>query len=189
MSAPRIIAGTWRGRRLDVPEGRTVRPTSERMREALFNIIGPDIADATLLDLFAGSGAIGLEALSRGAAHVTFVERDRDALNALRSNIAKLGATERCRLMSGDALHVSYGRDVLDFVYIDPPYASDHLTPCLDRLAASGLLGSHSQVIVEHASKWPIAIPRPFTLASKRRYGAGSLAFLALDHPDATYED
>lgn len=137
----RIIAGTHRGHRIAAPKGRDTRPTSDRVRENAFNLVGP-VDDADVLDLFAGSGAMGLEALSRGAAHVTFVEQDRDACRVINANLDKLGlhATVLCQ----DALRaVQQERRRFDLVLADPPYDFEpgRLAPHLGRLLADdGLL-------------------------------------------------
>lgn len=120
----RIIAGRWRGHRLKNLKGQRVRPTADRIREAWFSILSPQLPGARILDLFSGSGAIGLEALSRGAAHVVFVERARSALGALRANIQLLGAAEECTVVAGDALSFVRRLEVgaFDLVLADPPY-------------------------------------------------------------------
>ena len=123
----RIVAGKWRGRRLQVPAGRQVRPTTERVREAWLSILAPELRDARVLDLFAGSGALGLEALSRGAAHATFVESHRDSLAAIRANVDSLDATAQAAVRMGDALSFVAGADrgEYDLALADPPFASD----------------------------------------------------------------
>ena len=120
----RIIAGEWRGRRLKIPRGRSVRPTADRVREAWMSAMGPSILGARVLDLFAGSGALGLETLSRGAGEVVFVECARGALNTLRSNIEQLQAGARCTVVQRDAMEFVAGLDehAFDLAMADPPY-------------------------------------------------------------------
>jgi 16S rRNA (guanine966-N2)-methyltransferase len=120
----RIIAGEWRGRRLEAPGGRSVRPTSDRVREAWMSAMGPSISGARVLDLFAGSGALGLETLSRGAREVVFVERARGALKSLRSNIERLQAGARCTVVQRDAVKFVAGLEehAFDLAMADPPY-------------------------------------------------------------------
>jgi 16S rRNA (guanine966-N2)-methyltransferase len=121
----RIIAGAWRGRPIEAPPGTATRPTSDRTREALFSMLASRLGTfdgLRVADLFAGTGALGLETLSRGAAHCTFVETDRQAIEALRRNIAKLGAGDRADVRAQSALHGVPGP--FDLVLIDPPYAS-----------------------------------------------------------------
>src|SRR4051812_26767676 len=120
----RIIAGQWRGRTIDAPKGNDTRPTTDRVREAWMSALQPEIPGARVLDLYSGSGALGLETLSRGAAHATFVEKAAPALRALRANIEKLGAGSAAEVVRADAL--AYARaleaDAFDIVVADPPY-------------------------------------------------------------------
>jgi 16S rRNA (guanine966-N2)-methyltransferase len=124
----RIVSGVWGGRRLTVPKGRAVRPTTERVREAWLSIVAPDLPGARVLDLFAGSGALGLEALSRGAAHATFVELHRTSLEARGANFAALDAGARTTVRQGDAMRFVAGLapGSFDLVLADPPFADDH---------------------------------------------------------------
>ena len=119
----RVVAGELRGRRIVAPAGTSTRPTTDMVREATFNALGSRdlVVGAQVADLYAGSGAIGIEALSRGADHCTFVERDRDALRALRTNLDALGLTDRSRIVTGDVLAVAAAVDA-DLVFADPPY-------------------------------------------------------------------
>jgi 16S rRNA (guanine966-N2)-methyltransferase len=125
----RIIAGTYRSRPLQAPAGMTTRPTSDRLRETLFNVLAPRIEAARFLDLYAGSGAVGLEALSRGAAHVVFVERAPEALKALRSNLDKLGVTRAFDLQACSVREflrrAANGPRGFDLVFLDPPYDAE----------------------------------------------------------------
>jgi len=180
----RIIAGSRKGARIFAPKGRETRPTGDRVREAAFNLIGPDGAeDASVLDLFAGSGAMGLEALSRGAAHATFVESDRDACRTINRNLDKLGlggATVLCQ----DAL-TALRADVrqgtrYDLVLVDPPYRRfsslqnaliQHLP---EILAPAGLL------LVETAAQEEPELP-PLARRTSRRYGSARLTLF--EHP------
>lgn len=123
----RVVAGELRGRLFEAPPGHDTRPTTDKVREATFNALGSLdlVRDATVADLFAGSGGLGIEALSRGAAHVTFVERDRVALRVLRDNLRSLGLDARSKVVPGDAIVIVAGLDV-DLVLADPPYEFDH---------------------------------------------------------------
>lgn len=125
----RVISGTARGRKLVAPLGATTRPTPDRVREATFNALGSlgAVADATVLDLFAGSGALGIEALSRGAAHVTFVDRDRAATRAVEANLATCGLADQATVVASDAERFLAGTTQRwDLALLDPPYAHDH---------------------------------------------------------------
>jgi 16S rRNA (guanine966-N2)-methyltransferase len=132
----RVVAGELRGRRIDAPPGLDTRPTTDKVREAVFNALGSLdlIRDAVVADLYAGSGALGIEALSRGAAHCTFVERDRTALRTLRSNLAELGLDGRHKVIAGDAMVMTKAIDA-DIVLADPPYDFERWP---DLLAATG---------------------------------------------------
>lgn len=141
----RVVSGELRGRRIEAPPGTDTRPTTDKVREATFNALGSLdlVRDATVVDLYAGSGALGIEALSRGAAHCTFVERDRSALRTLRDNLDALGLDERSRVVAGDASVLARGIDA-DLVLADPPYGFDRwedlfaVLPCPFVVAESG---------------------------------------------------
>lgn len=125
----RVISGTARGRKLMAPAGATTRPTPDRVREATFNALGSlgAVADATVLDLFAGSGALGIEALSRGAAHVTFVDRDRAATRTVEANLTACGLAAQATVVASDAERFLAGTSQRwDLALLDPPYAHDH---------------------------------------------------------------
>jgi 16S rRNA (guanine966-N2)-methyltransferase len=181
LSPPRVIAGRHRGRRLEVPKGLVVRPSAERLREALFSILehqDPPLAGARFLDLFAGSGSVGLEAMSRGAARLVAVEADRTAAAALRRNIEKLGEGERCRLVIGDATRLPRTVEPFDIVYLDPPYGSGLAPQALASLAAGGWLAPGALVVVELAAREAMAAPAGLALEDERRYGAGRIVLL-----------
>ncbi len=158
----RIIAGTLRSRTLEAPGGLATRPTSDRLRETLFNVLAPRIRDAAFLDLYAGSGAVGLEALSRGAARVSFVERAPAALKALRANLEKLGVRTGFALDTGGVgpfLRKARGGP-FDVVFLDPPWdAADEYAATLGLLggAGGGLLAEGALVIAEHRRKEKLA--------------------------------
>jgi 16S rRNA (guanine(966)-N(2))-methyltransferase RsmD len=156
----RIIAGTLRSRTLQAPAGLATRPTSDRLRETLFNVLAPRIAGSTFLDLYAGSGAVGIEALSRGAECVVFVERAPAALKVLRTNLARLGLTTGFSLQSGSVgahLRRALGAGQrFDVVFLDPPYdADEEYATALGALGGvvSGLLAEGAIVIAEHRRK------------------------------------
>jgi 16S rRNA (guanine966-N2)-methyltransferase len=151
----RVVGGTARGRRLQAPTGRTVRPTSDRAREAIFNSLTSlgVLEDATVLDLFAGSGAMGIEALSRGAASVTFVERDRTAVSTIRANLAALGFEGA--VVAGDALAHAGRSGPVDVALVDPPYAFDEWDQLLEHLDA-GLAVLESDRPIDVAEGWRV---------------------------------
>lgn len=157
----RIIAGQYKGRRLKTLEGLAVRPTSDRMRETLFNILMPRIEDARFLDLCAGSGAVGIEALSRGASHVTFVESSRKAAAVISENLRHCGIRENYTFIARDALtalkHLARDGRQFDIVYFDPPYDSELYSSVLWQIAQHNLLAEDGIVIVEHRRQLPLA--------------------------------
>jgi 16S rRNA (guanine966-N2)-methyltransferase len=178
----RIVAGRARGRKLAVPPGRGVRPTSDRVREALFSSLGRAVEGARVLDLFAGSGALGLEALSRGAASAVFVDSARRAREALARNLSATGFEPLARVIAGDALksleQLAREGARFDLVFLDPPYAADLCSRALERLGALGLLAPRAQVVAEHpAGEGPQPIAGLRIIAVKR-YGGTSLTLL-----------
>ncbi|HTS94939.1 MAG TPA: 16S rRNA (guanine(966)-N(2))-methyltransferase RsmD [Stellaceae bacterium] len=186
----RIVAGKHRGRRLAAPPGSAVRPTSERAREALFNILAhgrfgprPIYEDARVLDAFAGTGAFGLEALSRGARFATFIEKDRAARDALAANVKALREDARCRILAADATAPPRADGPYELAFLDPPYRTDLATPALTALATSGWFAPAALVIVEQAARSDLALPDGFELLEERRYGAGRLVFLRCTVP------
>ena len=179
----RIIAGEWRSRRLEFPERGTLRPTPDRVRETVFNWLAPYLPGAHCLDLFAGSGAFGFEALSRGAARAALVERDAAAAAALRANGARLAATG-AEIVEADALSYLAGTaEPFDIVFLDPPYASGLLAPCLARLAAGGWLGRDARVYIEAREGEMPPLPAGWQLARSKT--AGQVGYhLARTRPD-----
>jgi len=155
----RIIAGSYRSRALEAPAGMATRPTSDRLRETLFNVLAGRIEGAGFLDLYAGSGAVGLEALSRGAARVEFVERSEPALCVLRGNLARLGLTSGFRIHAGSVgsvLRRMKPGTAFDLVFLDPPYdAAQEYAATLGLLGGSvvGMLSPGALVIAEHRKK------------------------------------
>jgi len=185
----RIIAGKYRGRRIDAPDGLPVRPTADRAREALFNILahGGLSADGTspligarVLDAFAGSGALGLEALSRGASQATFMDSERAALETVRRNAERLGETSASvALIRADAADPPPAPAPCTIAFLDPPYGSGLAAPALAALAGAGWLAPGALCVVELSAKEePPAPPAGFSLRDDRRYGAARVLFL-----------
>ncbi len=169
----RIIGGDWRGRRIRFPGKGVIRPTPDRVRETLFNWLMAEVPGSRCLDLFAGSGALGLEALSRGAAHVTFVERDRDNAARLRETAAEL-APGRAAVVEADALAWLSGQQSrFDIVFLDPPFAAGVLAKAMQRLDASGVLAPDACIYVEMPAKaGPPELPAGWLLHRSGRAGA-----------------
>jgi 16S rRNA (guanine966-N2)-methyltransferase len=149
----RIIAGQWRGRKLPIADLTGLRPSADRVRETLFNWLAPEIVGMRCLDLFAGSGALGLEALSRGAAHCQFVEQQGQAAGVLRQALVALGAGPRGEVQQEDAnkfLHRA-GDEQFDLLFLDPPFASNLLDAVLEQLTDSPLLSENALIYLEYA--------------------------------------
>lgn len=151
----RIVAGAWRGKALSAPSGQTTRPTADRVRQALFDRLmhapwgGRGVVEgAAVLDGFAGTGAMGLEALSRGAARCAFIERDPAALTALRANVAACGAAARCTVLAADVLRPPLGAPC-GLLFLDPPYAAGLVGPAAAALRAAGWLAGGTLLVVE----------------------------------------
>ncbi len=166
----RVVAGTFKGRRLAAPKGSSTRPTADRVREAVFNLLGP-VAGERVLDLYAGSGALGIEALSRGAAEVTFVESDPHALRTLRENLGRLGADGRVVRSSVSAFLRAAARrgERWTLVLCDPPYRlGPRLAPGLGALLEP-VLAENARVVLESSVRQPLRLELP--VAVERRYG------------------
>jgi 16S rRNA (guanine966-N2)-methyltransferase len=181
----RIIGGTWRGRRLRFPPREEIRPTPDRVRETLFNWLAPRVAGARCLDLFAGSGALGLEALSRGAAQVTFVERDAVAVRELRARLTEWEAVggqveqaEAMRFLGSTA-------QPFDIVFLDPPFASGLLTPVARLLEDKHWLGANSLIYVETDAHSGLP-PLPANWQITRTKGAGAVGYHLLTRGDGS---
>ncbi len=182
----RIVAGIHRGRTLRAPAGHAIRPTLDRVREAVFNVLAHGIAwdgigGARVLDLFAGAGALGLEALSRGAAHAVFVDRDDGALAAIRGNAAALGEGERVTVIKADATRLgiaSAGERGFTLAFLDPPYGQGLVAPTLRALAAGGWLVQGAIVVVETGAAEALAAPAAFAIFDVRTWGPARVSFL-----------
>jgi 16S rRNA (guanine966-N2)-methyltransferase len=169
----RIIAGQWRGRKLDFIAEQGLRPTPDRIRETLFNWLAPDIHGARCADLFAGSGALGLEALSRGAAHCDFVDTSSVALRQLTAHLEALGASEagNCHIGTCESV-LAKKSEPYDIVFLDPPFNEDLVTPTAHLLAQRQLLGPGALVYVETAAaSAPPAVPDDWTLHREKTAG------------------
>jgi 16S rRNA (guanine966-N2)-methyltransferase len=182
----RVIAGKYRSRRLKGPGSLPLRPTSDRLRETLFNILGPAVADSLFVDLYAGTGAIGIEAVSRGARQAILIESDPKAARVIRHNLAALGIVAGAEVIEADALagleRIANRRVVADFFFLDPPYETteEHLR-ALEFLDRSHLIAPQGLVIVEHASR--MEVPNRFVRLECTRQveqGDATLSFYRL---------
>lgn len=183
----RIVGGKHRGRAIATPEGQATRPTSSRAREALFNILAhanwrddgtSPLVEARVLDAFAGSGALGIEALSRGAAHATFLDNDAAAVRIIGDNLRKMGEAAQAKVVRADATRPPPAREGCDLAFLDPPYRSGLAAPALAALAEAGWLAAGAVATVELASTEDLALPAGFEAVDERRYGAAKIAIL-----------
>lgn len=180
----RIIAGELKGRRLEVPRGASVRPTADRVREALFSILLDRTPGARVLDAYAGTGALGFEALSRGARSVLFLERDRNVVTALKANLARLELDDRCSVLAGDVVEtIGRGRvrGPFELVLADPPYADGQGQVFLEAVESARLIGEGAWLVLEASSRHPAPeAPSGFLLRFRsERYGEVALHFYA----------
>lgn len=186
----RVIGGSRRGMKLRTAPGRDTRPTADRVKEALFNIIAADVPGARVLDLFAGSGALGIEALSRGASAAIFVERAPQALAALRANLAHTRLQEAATVVAGDVFRalnkLARSGARFDLVLADPPYAAALGARCLQELAAGDLVEPEGLVVLEHAAQedMPEDVENLRRIRSAR-YGGTALTFYRRRPPNA----
>jgi len=178
----RIIAGTYRGRKIDFPKTPDIRPTQDRIREALFNVIAPDIEGRKVLDLFAGSGSLGIEALSRGAKKVTFVDNNLKCIKIIKKNLEGIGITAEAEVYKQDAFkaieRLSASGASFDIVFIDPPYYKDLAKKALIKLTHYVILSHNNIIVVEHYKK--DALPedlKGMALKKQKRFGDIFLSF------------
>jgi 16S rRNA (guanine966-N2)-methyltransferase len=175
----RIIAGEWRGRAIDAPPGAGTRPTADRVRETLFSMLTSRLGsfeDLRVADLFAGSGALGLEALSRGAAHATFVENNPKAIAVIRRNAAKLGAEERVSILAASALGLPRS-EAFDLIFADPPYAAGSGSAVVASVGGANWLAPGGWLTIETARAEAVA-PGKLNLDSARDVGSARITLL-----------
>jgi 16S rRNA (guanine966-N2)-methyltransferase len=176
----RVIAGEWRGRKLLAPKNDATRPTADRTRETLFSMLASRVGSFEGLhvaDLFAGSGALGIEALSRGAGHCLFGEQDRDALDALKKNLAALEASGRADVRAGSVLALGPAKRSYDLLLFDAPYATGAGSVALDKLNRLGWIGADSLVSIETSEKEAVDVAG-FEIDAERKVGKAKLTLL-----------
>ncbi|MEX1035450.1 MAG: 16S rRNA (guanine(966)-N(2))-methyltransferase RsmD [Sneathiella sp.] len=186
----RIVGGEFRGKKLLLPEDKRVRPTSDRTREALFNILGHDRdmrsehgplpVGARVLDLFAGTGALGLEALSRGAAHVSFLDNHPDSVKLIEANVRNMNLSRCADILRRDASAPGNAGEPYDLILMDPPYGTDLALPSLLALKEGNWLNPGAIVVIELGVKDSMNLPDSFQLLKDRTYGAARLMFLRI---------
>lgn len=183
----RIIAGSHRGRKLIAPEGKEIRPTSARAREALFNILAHGVATedgaspllgARVLDAFAGTGALGLEAISRGAGFVTFMDASPQAMKAIADNLRAMKELPKAAMVRADATSPPAARQDCSLVFLDPPYRSGLIPKALVGLRAQGWIAPGALLCAELAAKEELALPDGFAVLDERRYGAARIVLI-----------
>ncbi len=177
----RVIGGEFKGRKLSVTRGRLIRPTSDRVREAIFDILGPSCTFRRVLDLFAGTGSLGIEALSRGAAEAVFVEQSKGALAVLKGNLKALGLKARAWVLplaakKGIAVLAERG-EAFDLIFMDPPYGKAVVGKTLEEIARRGILAATGVIVAEHATRDQILPPPGLELSQQRRYGDTMVSF------------
>lgn len=182
----RVLAGELKGQRLVTPRGRTTRPTADQVRIACLDTLMPFLAAGPFLDLFAGAGGVGIEALSRGAPSATFVEQDGAAIHALRDNVDRLRLRERARVVRGDAARavadLAAAGERFAVVFLDPPYDSSRAVPALEAVAAGPVLLDGVVVVLQHGTKTPPASSiGALALWKARRFGETTLTFFRGD--------
>ena len=168
----RVITGSARGRVLKELQGMETRPTTGKVKESLFSIIQFDIEGRRVLDLFAGTGQLGIEALSRGAAECVFIDRRPDAIRLIQENLEVCGLSDRAIVRSGDAMSYLKSGEKFDLVFLDPPYASGLLEQALTDIAAFDICRQHGIIVAESAADTVLpALPAPYRLYREYRYG------------------
>jgi len=184
----RIIAGKHKGRRIELGKnvGDAIRPTSDFAREAIFNILahgkhglnGHTFEGQRVLDVFCGTGAFGLEALSRGAAEVTFIDKAREAISTVRQNAERFGEIDAVDFVLADASKLSRARKTYSLVFLDPPYFGKLIPPTLLSLHAGGWLDKESLIVIEHDAKEAVELPKDFSVIDERKYGRAMVKLL-----------
>jgi 16S rRNA (guanine(966)-N(2))-methyltransferase RsmD len=178
----RVIGGAARGRRLKVPKGQAVRPTAARVKESLFNILPHDFSGLRVLDLFAGSGNVSIEALSRGAAKAVLIDESPRSAAVIRDNLSRLGLSERAQVWTAPVLRslrkLAKSRETFDLIFLDPPYDRELVGATLSTIGQCHLLSDAGKVVAEHSAREPVrARYADLVLNDQRRYGDTLLSF------------
>ena len=175
----RVISGTARGRKLVSPEVNKVRPTLDRVKEAVFNMLAFSVQDVSVLDLFAGSGGLGVEALSRGAARAVFVDASEASLRVVRENLALTRLEEKAACICSDFLtYLSGQRESFDLIFLDPPYAGGYLEPALLKIREKRLLAQNGLVVCELDSAENPDCPEGYVIIRNKKYGKARILLM-----------
>lgn len=184
----RVISGSARGLKLNTPGDDRVRPTTDRVKESMFNIVQDWVYDSQVLDLFAGSGALGIEALSRGASQAVFCDNSLDSIKIIKSNIEKARVVDRSQIVSGDFKRCLRDMEAknqsFDMIFVDPPYYKGLFEEVLDTIRACKILKKDGIVIVEHDAKRPIGRVEGLEVYKEKKYGITMLTFYCLEDDD-----
>lgn len=184
----RVISGSARGLKLNTPGDDRVRPTTDRVKESMFNIVQDWVYDSQVLDLFAGSGALGIEALSRGASQAVFCDNSLDSIKIIKSNIEKARVVDRSQIVSGDFKRCLRDMEAknqsFDMIFVDPPYYKELFEEVLDTIRACKILKKDGIVIVEHDAKKPIGQVEGLEVYKEKKYGITMLTFYCLEDDD-----
>lgn len=186
----RVIAGKKRGMKLSGFEGEAIRPTADRVKENMFNLIAPHVADAEVLDLFAGTGALSIEALSRGAAHAVLCEQARSSLGIIRKNVEKTGFLEQCSIVEGDCFgFLARNYKKFNLIFLDPPYNTGMLLKALRMIGRGSCLAAGGVVVAECDGPERPGEIAGLTLIKERRYGRTYILIYMADGRESVYED
>lgn len=184
----RVISGSARGLKLNTPGDDRVRPTTDRVKESMFNIVQDWVYDSQVLDLFAGSGALGIEALSRGASQAVFCDNSLDSIKIIKSNIEKARVVDRSQIVSGDFKRCLRDMEAknqsFDMIFVDPPYYKGLFEEVLDTIRSCKILKKDGIVIVEHDAKKPIGQVEGLGVYKEKKYGITMLTFYCLEDDD-----
>lgn len=184
----RVISGSARGLKLNTPGDDRVRPTTDRVKESMFNIVQDWVYDSQVLDLFAGSGALGIEALSRGASQAVFCDNSLDSIKIIKSNIEKARVADRSQIVSGDFKRCLRDMEAknqsFDIIFVDPPYYKGLFEEVLDTIRSCKILKKDGIVIVEHDAKRPIGQVEGLEVYKEKKYGITMLTFYCLEDDD-----
>lgn len=180
----RIIGGKYRAKKLNTPPSDHIRPTTDRMRETLFNMLehgaGPGLRGSRILDLFAGTGTLGIEALSRGAEKVVFVDNEPQSVKLIRENLSQINDPDNAIVVAKNALTFKHNGAKFDVIFIDPPYSKGLISPALLNILDQGLLNDSGIVLIEYSSEELLDIPENFEEIKKRKMGAACFSLLTI---------